>query len=171
MSTSTILQLPQAVALTGQEQLEAVQSGTSVRLTAAQIAGIGGPTGPIGPTGPTGTMGTTGPTGPMNIPQNHQPGNYTLQLSDEGGGIFHDLGDGAATWTIPANASVAFPIGSAVNFENLDTNAVSIAINSDTMYLVGGAGATGTRTLAQYGMATALKVKATTWMINGVGLT
>jgi hypothetical protein len=51
MATATILQLTQAVSLTGSEQLEAVQSGSSVRLTAAQIAAIGQsltPTGPIG---------------------------------------------------------------------------------------------------------------------------
>jgi Ubiquitin-activating enzyme E1 FCCH domain len=67
MSTTTILQLPQVVGLTGQEQLEAVQGVTSVRLTVQQIANYGGPTGPSGPTGPTGpagTLGNTGATGP-----------------------------------------------------------------------------------------------------------
>jgi hypothetical protein len=62
MSTVSIPMLPQAIALTGAEQMEAVQSGTSVRLTAAQVAALGGPTGPTGPTGPSG--GPTGPTGP-----------------------------------------------------------------------------------------------------------
>jgi len=47
---------------------------------------------------------------------------------------------------------------------------VSIAITTDTMYLAG-TGTTGTRTLAAYGMATAVKVAATTWYINGSGLT
>jgi hypothetical protein len=46
---------------------------------------------------------------------------------------------------------------------------VTIA-NNDTMYLVG-AGTSGSRTLAAYGMATAIKVAATTWFINGSGLT
>jgi hypothetical protein len=59
--------LPAATSLTGGEQLEAVQAGTSVRLTSAQIAALGGgPTGPsgsIGPTGPTGWTGATGSTG------------------------------------------------------------------------------------------------------------
>ncbi len=143
-----------------------------------------GPTGPIGPTGPTGAGGPTGPTGPtgaptvpgvnnigyLNIPQNHQVGNYTLALTDEGGAIYHDLGDGAATWTIPANSSVAFPIGTVITFENMSATSVSIAITTDTLYLAG-AGMTGTRTLAQYGMATMVKLTATTWLINGVNLT
>ena len=62
MSTVAIPQLPQAIALTGAEQMEAVQAGTSVRVTAGQVAALGGPTGPQGPTGPSG--GPTGPTGP-----------------------------------------------------------------------------------------------------------
>lgn len=62
MSTVSIPMLPQAVALAGSEQMEAVQAGTSVRVTAAQVAALGGPTGPTGPTGPSG--GPTGPTGP-----------------------------------------------------------------------------------------------------------
>ena len=40
MATSTIPQLTQAISLTGAEQLEAVQSGASVRVTASQIAGV-----------------------------------------------------------------------------------------------------------------------------------
>jgi len=62
MSNATIPMLPQAIAITGAEQLEAVQAGMSVRLTAAQIAAIGGPKGPTGPTGPS--QGPTGPSGP-----------------------------------------------------------------------------------------------------------
>jgi hypothetical protein len=80
MGNVSILQLPQVIGLTGAEQLEGVQGGTtSVRMTAKQIASLGGPTGPTGPTGiegptgpggaaggPTGPTGTTGPsiTGP-----------------------------------------------------------------------------------------------------------
>jgi hypothetical protein len=62
MASATIPMLPQAVAITGDEQLEAVQGGMSVRLTAAQIAALGGEIGPTGPTGPG--VGATGPTGP-----------------------------------------------------------------------------------------------------------
>jgi len=40
MATSTIPMLTQAIALSGSEQLEAVQAGTSVRVTAAQIASL-----------------------------------------------------------------------------------------------------------------------------------
>jgi hypothetical protein len=40
MSNATIPMLPQAISITGAEQLEAVQAGTSVRLTALQISGL-----------------------------------------------------------------------------------------------------------------------------------
>jgi hypothetical protein len=38
MANSTITQLPQAIGVTGAEYMEAVQAGTSVRVTALQIA-------------------------------------------------------------------------------------------------------------------------------------
>lgn len=104
------------------------------------------------------------------IPQNAQTVNYTLVAADAGKHIHHASGAGSGdTYTIPSNASVAFEIGTAVTFTNLASDDVSIAITSDTLYFAGD-GATGTRTLAQYGVATALKVESTVWLISGVGL-
>lgn len=105
------------------------------------------------------------------IPQNAQTGNYTLVAADAGKHIYHASGAGSGdTYTIPANGSVAFEIGTAVTFVNMDSNAVSIAITTDTLYLAS-TGSTGTRTLAQYGVATAIKLTSTTWVISGAGLT
>lgn len=59
-SNVQIPNLGAAVALSGTEQVEIVQAGTSVRATTQQIADLKG----IGPTGPTGITGPTGPTGP-----------------------------------------------------------------------------------------------------------
>lgn len=107
-----------------------------------------------------------------SIPQNSKSADYTLVLADQGGHILHPTADTSArTFTIPANASVAYPIGTALTFVNQNgAGSVSIAITSDTMRLAG-AGTTGTRTLAANGMATALKVTATEWIISGTGLT
>lgn len=97
-----------------------------------------------------------------------QTGNYTCVLADTG--VIHPSGAGAGdTITIPANASVAYPIGKTLTFVNDDSNAVSIAITSDTLTL-GGSTTTGTRTLAQNGCATAIKVTSTKWIISGSGL-
>ena len=116
------------------------------------------------------TVDGTNSVGFLNIPQNAQTGSYTLVLADSGKHIYHASGAGAATYTIPANGSVAYPIGTAVTFVNLSATAISIAITTDTMYL-SSAGTTGTRTLAQYGSATAIKVTSTDWLISGSGLT
>jgi len=116
------------------------------------------------------TVDGTNGVGFLNIPQNAQTGSYTTVLGDSGKHIYHALGAGAATYTIPANASVAYPIGTAISFVNLSATSISIAITSDTMYLAG-FGTTGTRTLAQYGTATALKITSTVWIISGNGLT
>lgn len=102
--------------------------------------------------------------------QSSQSSNYTLVLTDANKHILHPSGGGASdVFTIPANASVAFPLGTIVTFVNDDSNAVSIAITTDTLTLAG-AGSTGTRTLAQNGIATALKITSTKWLISGVGL-
>jgi hypothetical protein len=47
---------------------------------------------------------------------------------------------------------------------------LSIAITSDTLTLVNSS-TTGTRTLAQNGVATCIKIGATSWLISGAGLT
>jgi hypothetical protein len=108
--------------------------------------------------------------GYINIPQNAQTGSYTLVLADAGKHIYHASGAGAATYTIPANSSVAYVIGTAITFVNMSSTSISIAITTDTMYLAKD-GTTGTRTLAQYGSATALKLTSTTWLISGSALT
>jgi hypothetical protein len=117
------------------------------------------------------TADGTNSVGFLNIPINSQSAAYTLVLADAGKAIFHPSTDAnARTFTIPANSSVAYPIGTAISFINMTSQVVSIAITTDTMYL-SSAGTTGTRSLAQYGTATAVKMTATTWIISGSGLT
>jgi hypothetical protein len=110
--------------------------------------------------------------GYLGVPQVSQSAAYTLILSDAGKHIFHPSADTTArTWTIPANSSVAFPIGTAITFVNQNgAGVITIAITTDTMRLAG-AGTTGSRTLAANGVATALKVTSTEWIISGTNLT
>jgi hypothetical protein len=117
------------------------------------------------------TVDGTDAVGFRNIPVNSQSAAYTAVLADSGKCILHPSTDAnARTFTIPANGSVAYPIGTAISFVNMTSQVVSIAITTDTMYLAG-TGTTGTRSLAQYGTATALKMTSTTWIISGAGLT
>ena len=116
------------------------------------------------------TVDGTDAVGFRNTPINSQSAAYTLVLADSGKTILHPVSDdNARTFTIPANSSVAYAVGTVVTFVNL-INTVTIAITDDTMYLAG-SGTTGSRTLAAYGVASAVKVASTTWVVSGNGLT
>jgi hypothetical protein len=122
----------------------------------------------------TGTVGDGTTTtaargvGYMGLPQSNAAttGSYGVVAADAGEHIYTT---GNRTVTIPANSNVAFPIGSTLVFINGNAT-LTIAITSDTMNL-SVIGTTGSRTLAPYGMATAIKVASTTWIISGNGLT
>jgi hypothetical protein len=116
------------------------------------------------------TVDGTDAVGFRNTPVNSQSAAYETVLADSGKTILHPVADdNARTFTIPANSSVAYPVGTVISFVNLQ-NTVTIAITTDTMYLAND-GDTGNRTLAEYGMASAMKVASTTWIISGNGLT
>lgn len=106
-----------------------------------------------------------------NVPQNSQSTAYTLVLSDAGKHILHPAADTTArTFTIPANSSVPYAVGTAITFVNQNAaGTLTIAITTDTLRLAG-AGTTGSRTLAANGVATALKITSTEWIISGTGL-
>ena len=125
----------------------------------------------------TGTSSTTmtfppasASIGYLNIPQNPQSADYTAVLADQGKHLYHPTtDDNPRTFTIPANASVAYVVGTTLTFVN-DQNTMTIAITTDTLVWAED-GSTGSRTLAENGVATALKVTSTRWIISGVGLT
>jgi hypothetical protein len=94
-------------------------------------------------------------------------GPYTIQASDAGDHIYAFT---SRTITIPANGTLALPVGTTIVFIAGAGATMTIAITTDTLRLVG-AGTTGTRTLAPHGMATAVKVTSTLWYISGNGLT
>jgi hypothetical protein len=105
-----------------------------------------------------------------NIPINSKSAAYTCVLADANETILHAAADNnARTFTIPANSSVAYPLGTTLTFIN-EINTVTISITTDTLTLAG-AGTTGSRTLAANGVATAIKVTSTKWYISGTGLT
>jgi hypothetical protein len=117
------------------------------------------------------TVDGTESVGYRNVPINSKSAAYTTILADAGEVIFHPSTDAnARTFTIDSNANVVYPLGTVLTFINMTSQVVTIAITSDTMYLAG-TGTTGSRTLAQYGMATAIKMTSTTWIISGSGLT
>ena len=106
--------------------------------------------------------------GYRDAPQVAQTASYQLVLSDRGKSIL--MNGTSVTLTIPANGTVAFPIGTVIIIVNINTTALSIAITSDTLTLANST-TTGTRTLARNGIATCVKIAATSWLISGAGLT
>jgi hypothetical protein len=65
---------------------------------------------------------------------------------------------------------VAYAVGTCISGTNMAVTPGTVnVINGGTLYLAG-LGTTGTRTVAQYGVWTARKVLANTWLISGSGL-
>jgi hypothetical protein len=122
-----------------------------------------------GPAATATTASTAASVGYMGVPQSTITTTNTLTIADAGKHIY--VNTAGQTITIPANTSVPYPIGTAITFvAGPSAVSVTIAITTDIMYLVG-TGGTGSRTLAAHGTATAMKVSATAWYINGTGLT
>jgi hypothetical protein len=85
---------------------------------------------------------------------------YELVIDDKFG-IVTMNNAGANTLTIPANASVAFPIGTEIVIINKGAGVTTVAITTDTLNQnVGGL------TLAQYDKRTLVKVTATEWIMG-----
>lgn len=105
--------------------------------------------------------------GYINIPQNSQTTNYTTVLADSGKHII--MNGSSLTFTIDSNANVPFAVGTVITIVNANASNLSIAITSDTLTFAGTT-TTGTRTLGQNGIATAIKTASTSWLISGVGI-
>jgi hypothetical protein len=111
------------------------------------------------------TSATAASLGYIGTPINTQAGTYTLVIGDMGKTIY-----AGGNLTIPANASVAFPVGTIINI--IASAAITVAITSDTLqWGAQTSSQTGTRNIAQYGMASLIKVASTTWYISGGGIT
>lgn len=96
------------------------------------------------------------------LPPNAKTGAYTLALTDQGKIIPNTTGG----WVIPANASVAFPIGSTIALYNNSASTQALTITTDTLRLAGTT-STGTRTIGIRGLATLVKVNTTEWVVSG----
>lgn len=87
-------------------------------------------------------------------------GSKGLTLVDAG--VEQYMTGNGSTLTIPANASVAFPIGTTIPVRVPTGVAITIAISSDTLVWIP-SGGTGSRTLTGYGYTVLQKVTATQW--------
>lgn len=105
------------------------------------------------------------------IPQLSKSIAYTMVTTDAGKHILHPSADTTArVFTIPANASVPYPIGTVITIINQSgAGVVTLAVTSDVMRW-SPTGTTGSRNIAANGLATVVKLTATEWIVNGMGL-
>lgn len=143
--------------------------GAAVSITAGGAAITGAVT-------VTGTIAVTGivtsnsiELGFRDVPQNPQSAAYTLALTDRGEGIYYT--GAAAVITIPANVTIAFPIGAIVTLVNDGSGTLTLTRAAGVTMKWAGTGANSDRSLAIAGIATFIKVGTNTWFVSGVGLT
>lgn len=112
---------------------------------------------------------TTTSIGYLGAPQNLalDSADYTLVITDTGKSIDKTTNTARAL-TIPANGSVAFPIGTVIVGSNEGTGALTIGITTDTLRW---GSSTGSRTVAQHGSWALRKLTSTVWRLTGDGIT
>lgn len=103
-----------------------------------------------------------------DMPQN-AGSSITLALTDRGKHVY--ASGTTSTVAIPANSSVAFPVGTTIALVNDGSGNMTVSITTDTLaWLQGGAESTGTRTVATKSVVTLVKVASTRWIITGAGI-
>lgn len=110
--------------------------------------------------------GSAHKVGFRTIPQNAQSSAYVLALADAGKHVAITSGG----VTVPANATVAFDIGTAITIINDSGSDQTITQASGVTLRRAGTAATGNRSLAARGLATIIKVATNEWYISGAGL-
>jgi hypothetical protein len=117
---------------------------------------------------PSGVASTAANAGYMGLPQVIPGvGSYDVELSDAGKHIYLTANK---TVIFQDNSYTAMPIGTTITIIAGPSATVSIMRTTDAMYLAGTGNNSGLRTLAPYGMATAVKITSTSWIISGNGL-
>jgi hypothetical protein len=107
--------------------------------------------------------------GYKEIPPVVLSGNDTIALEDSGK-HFRSTTAGNITLSIPTNATVAFPTGTAISIvEQAAGNILVNAISGVTLYQAGNSTA-GNRVISTFGVATLMKVDTDTWFISGTGV-
>ena len=94
---------------------------------------------------------------------------YTFAITDANNELITASNASAQTYSIPTNASVAFPIGCQINIIQIGTGQVTInAVTSGTTSVLStGATAAAPKLRAQYSSATLVKVGTDAWYVIG----
>ncbi len=99
-------------------------------------------------------------------------GDHPIVLADAGKAFY--MTGASKTITIPANGTIALPVGTVIVVIGGNATGTTIAITTDALYLAGTGFVTGgagtSRTLAYGGQATLYKIAATQWFVSGPGV-
>ena len=97
-----------------------------------------------------------------------QTADYTAVLTDQYQTLVPMNKGTAVAFKIPTNASVAFPVGTAITVLNKGAGAVTIsAVTSGTTTVLSSGAVAASPTLAQYKTAVCIKTATDTWYVVG----
>ena len=97
-----------------------------------------------------------------------QTADYTAVLTDQYQVLVPMNKATAVAFKIPTNASVAFPVGTAITILNKGAGAVTIsAVTSGTTAILSAGSVAASPTLAQYKTAVCIKTATDTWYVAG----
>ena len=117
-----------------------------------------------GATGSTGATGATGATGSEGVSVNPQTSsNYTTVLGDANQLVTLSYAT-ACTFTIPTNASVAYPTGTTLSVIQLGTGQITLTPASDAVTIDTPSSLTSR---AQYSTIAVVQVSANVWVATG----
>ena len=105
----------------------------------------------------------------LNLTLNAQTGTtYTFVLADNGK-LITASNASAQTYSIPTNASVAFPVGTQINLIQIGAGQVTVSATTPgtTTILSNAATAAGPKCRVQYSALTAIKVATDSWYVIG----
>jgi hypothetical protein len=104
----------------------------------------------------------------VNLAFDAETASYTAVLANNSQVVTMDNA-AANTFSIPTNASVAFPIGTQINVLQIGAGQTTIqAVTSGTTTILSTAGtAAAPKIRARYGMATCIKAATDTWYVVG----
>lgn len=111
-----------------------------------------------------GAQGIQGTFGPATIVQNYQTSAYVLSQTDNGKYI--DITSGGVSVTVATGMTP----GQNVMIYNNSSSSQTITQGPSILMRLAGTTTTGSRTLAQYGVATILCVGIDTYVISGTGI-
>ena len=98
---------------------------------------------------------------------NAQTASYTAVLADGNNALVTLANASANTFTIPPNSSVAFPVGTVLNFAQTGAGQTTITQGSGVTIISVGAVASAPKTRVQYSACSAVQTSANNWLVFG----